>query len=120
MFENSLKLVEDCGLTWLHVFPYSPRKGTPASRMPQVAGPAIRARAARLRAAGAAQVAAHLAAQQGRTHAVLMEGPRRGRTPQFAEVDFANDQPEGRIVAATITGIDGQRLTARRPDRPPT
>ncbi|GHE01666.1 tRNA (N(6)-L-threonylcarbamoyladenosine(37)-C(2))-methylthiotransferase MtaB [Allgaiera indica] len=112
MFENSLKLVEDCGLTWLHVFPYSPRKGTPAARMPQVVGPVIRDRAARLRAAGAAQVARHLAAQQGRSHPVLMEGPRMGRTPQFAEVDFARDQPEGRIVTATITGIDGQRLTA--------
>ncbi len=112
MFENSLKLVEDCGLTWLHVFPYSPRNGTPAARMPQVKGPAIRARAARLRAAGEAQVAAYLATQQGRTHPVLMEGPRMGRTPQFAEVDFITDQPEGQIVTATITGINGQRLTA--------
>ena len=112
MFENSLKLVEDCGLTWLHVFPYSPRKGTPAARMPQVKGPAIRERAARLRAAGEARVAAHLNAQLGRTHAILMEGPRMGRTPQFAEVDFAVDQSEGQIVSAAITGISGQRLTA--------
>ncbi|MFC2967054.1 tRNA (N(6)-L-threonylcarbamoyladenosine(37)-C(2))-methylthiotransferase MtaB [Acidimangrovimonas pyrenivorans] len=112
MFENSLRLVQDCGLTWLHVFPYSPRKGTPAARMPQVPGPAIRERAARLRAAGEAQVTAHLAAQLGQSHAVLMEGPRLGRTPQFAEVEFAADQPEGRIVTAAITGINGQRLTA--------
>ncbi|MGR3571322.1 tRNA (N(6)-L-threonylcarbamoyladenosine(37)-C(2))-methylthiotransferase MtaB [Brevirhabdus sp.] len=112
MFDNSLKLVEDCGLTWLHVFPYSPRRGTPAARMPQVKGPAIRERAARLRAAGAVRVAQHLRAQQGRSHAVLMESPRMGRTEQFAEVDFATAQPEGQIVTATITGARDNRLTA--------
>ena len=112
MFENSLKLVEECGLTWLHVFPYSPRQGTPAARMPQVDGRAIRARAARLRAAGDARVAAHLAAQRGRTRRVLMEGPRMGRTEQFAEVTFAEERPEGEIVDAVITGQEDGRLTA--------
>ncbi len=112
MFENSLKLVEDCGLTWLHVFPYSPRKGTPAARMPQVPGPAIRERAARLRAAGAARAEAHLAAQVGRAHAVLMESPHLGRTEQFAEVAFARPGPVGQIVGATIRGHDGDRLLA--------
>ncbi len=112
-FENSLKLVEDCGLTWLHVFPYSPRRGTPAARMPQVHGAAIKARAARLRAQGAARVALHLAAQAGRRHDVLLESPRMGRTAQFAEVVFAEDQPEGALVSAEITGHDGTRLHAR-------
>ncbi|MDB6452607.1 tRNA (N(6)-L-threonylcarbamoyladenosine(37)-C(2))-methylthiotransferase MtaB [Falsirhodobacter sp. 20TX0035] len=112
MFENSLKLVDDCGLTFLHVFPFSPRKGTPAARMPQVKGPAIRDRAARLRAAGAAQVAAHLNAQQGQVHRILMESPRLGRTEQFTEVDFTADQPEGQIVTARITGRSDQRLRA--------
>ncbi|WP_128254953.1 tRNA (N(6)-L-threonylcarbamoyladenosine(37)-C(2))-methylthiotransferase MtaB [Falsirhodobacter deserti] len=112
MFENSLKLVEDCGLTFLHVFPFSPRKGTPAARMPQVKGPAIRDRAARLRSAGAAQVAAHLEAQQGRTHRILMEGARLGRTEQFTEVEFSADQPEGQIVTARITGRTDQKLVA--------
>ncbi|MCZ4261440.1 tRNA (N(6)-L-threonylcarbamoyladenosine(37)-C(2))-methylthiotransferase MtaB [Limimaricola sp. G21655-S1] len=112
MFENSLKLVEECDLTWLHVFPYSPRPGTPAARMPQVNGRAIKARAARLRAKGDLAAQAHLAAQVGRTHRVLMESPRMGRTEHFAEVDFASDQPEGRIVEATITGVSGTRLTA--------
>ncbi len=110
MFENSLNLVEDCGLTWLHVFPYSPRPGTPAARMPQVEGARIKARAARLRAAGQAQVAAHLAAQQALTHCVLMENPRMGRTEQFAEVLFDSDQPVGRIVTAVITGQTGSQL----------
>ena len=111
-FENSLKLVEDCGLTWLHVFPYSPRPGTPAARMPQVAGAAIKDRAARLRATGDAAVANHLAAQKGKTHQILMENPRMGRTEQFTEVDFSADQPEGAIITAQITGHAGARLTA--------
>ena len=111
-FDNSLKLVEECGLTWLHVFPYSPRPGTPAARMPQVGGAAIKDRAARLREAGAARVQAHLAAQSGRSHRILMENPRMGRTEQFTEVDFATDQPEGAIITARITGHAGERLTA--------
>ncbi|HBU14495.1 MAG: tRNA (N(6)-L-threonylcarbamoyladenosine(37)-C(2))-methylthiotransferase MtaB [Rhodobacteraceae bacterium GWE1_64_9] len=112
MFANSLQLVQDCGLTFLHVFPFSPRKGTPAARMPQVKGPAIKDRAARLRAAGDAALAAHLAAQVGASHRVLMEGPRMGRTEQFTEVAFAADQPEGQIVTAQVTGFALGRLTA--------
>jgi threonylcarbamoyladenosine tRNA methylthiotransferase MtaB len=80
--------------------------------MPQVAGPAIRERAARLRTAGTARLAAHLAAQQGVVHHILTEAPRMGRTEQFTEVSFATDQPEGRIVSARITGVAGQALAA--------
>ena len=112
MFENSLKLVQDCTLTFLHVFPFSPRKGTPAARMPQLTGPVIRDRAARLRAAGDAALARHLVSQQGQTHRILTETPRMGRTEQFTEVDFISDQPEGQIVQAVIRGIAGERLTA--------
>ncbi|MDD9733161.1 tRNA (N(6)-L-threonylcarbamoyladenosine(37)-C(2))-methylthiotransferase MtaB [Mameliella sp. AT18] len=112
-FENSLKLVSDCDLTWLHVFPYSARPGTPAARIPQqINGSVIKERAARLRAAGESQVQAHLAAQAGRDHAVLMEAPDMGRTEQFTEVRFAAPQPVGQIVQARITGFDGQQLTA--------
>ena len=107
-----MKLVEDCGLTWLHVFPYSPRPGTPAARMPQVDGNRIRERAARLRAAGDAAVRRHLEAQVGQNHPVLMEAADLGRTPHFTEVRFAEPQPVGRIVAARITGHDGTRLAA--------
>ena len=112
MFANSLKLVEECDLTWLHVFPYSPRPGTPAARMPQVNGRAIKDRAARLRAAGTTRVAAHLSAQQGLPHDVLMENPRMGRTAQFTETLFDQDQPVGQIVPALITGSEGDRLRA--------
>jgi len=112
MFENSLNLIAECGLTWLHVFPYSKRPGTPAARMPQVHGARIKDRAARLRAAGDAAVTAHLAAQIGKTHKVLLESPRMGRTEQFTEVVFGADQPEGQIVPATITGSTDGQLTA--------
>jgi threonylcarbamoyladenosine tRNA methylthiotransferase MtaB len=112
MFENSLRLIEDCRLTFLHVFPYSARKGTPAAKMPPVRGPIIKQRAAQLRAAGSGALQRHLAAQIGQTHSVLMESPRMGRTAQFTEVDFAKDQPEGQIVTARITGTSNQRLIA--------
>ncbi len=112
MFTNSLKLVADCGLTFLHVFPFSARKGTPAARMPQVKGPTVKDRAARLRAAGDAALRAHLTAQVGQTHHILTEGPRMGRTEQFTEVAFDTDQPEGQIVTAMVTGMDGNRLRA--------
>ncbi|WP_417742946.1 tRNA (N(6)-L-threonylcarbamoyladenosine(37)-C(2))-methylthiotransferase MtaB [Salipiger sp.] len=112
-FENSLKLVEECDLTWLHVFPYSSRPGTPAAKIPsKVDGNTIKGRAARLRAAGEAAVARHLAAQQGVTHRILMENPTMGRTEQFTEVDLSTPQAEGAIVTATITGRHGQRLVA--------
>ena len=112
MFNNSLRLVEDCGLTFLHVFPYSARKGTPAAKMPRVAGPVIKERAALLRTAGEGALTRHLAAQVGRRMIVLTEGPRLARTEGFAEVAFSADQPEGTLQEVLITGHAGGRLTA--------
>ena len=112
MFENSLKLVEECDLTWLHVFPYSPRKGTPAARMPAVNGNVIKARASQLRAAGEAKVKAHLERQVSKTHHILMENARMGRTEQFSEVSFGADQVEGQIVTARIASTNGTQLIA--------
>ena len=109
-FENSLRLVDECDLTWLHVFPYSPRPGTPASRMPQVNGAAIKDRAARLRRLGAARVDAHLNSQLGKTHRVLTENPNMGRTEQFTEVQFATPQPVGQILMTRVAGVEGTRL----------
>ena len=111
-FENSLKLVTECDLTWLHVFPYSPRQGTPAARMPQLNGQVIKARAARLREAGERQVDQHLAAQIGTTHHILIENPHMGRTEQFSEVSFDTHQSEGSIVTAKIQSRSGNRLLA--------
>jgi threonylcarbamoyladenosine tRNA methylthiotransferase MtaB len=110
MFERSLALIADCGLTFLHVFPYSARMGTPAAKMPQVPGPVRKERAARLREAGEAALARHLAGEVGRSHRVLTEGPRMGRTEQFAEVAFGADQPEGAIVEVRISGVREGRL----------
>ncbi len=112
MFENSLKLIEECGLTWLHVFPYSARKGTPAARMPQVLKKARKERAKRLRQAGKARVAAYLAGEVGAERTVLMETPHLGRTEGFAEVAFDTDQPAGGIVRARISGVEGEKLLA--------
>ena len=111
-FENSLKLVKECDLTWLHVFPYSPREGTPAARMPQVAGHETKSRAATLRKAGRLQVIKHLKAQVGRSHAILMENPHMGRTEQFSEVIFEQPQKESTVVMAQITGWHTTHLTA--------
>lgn len=112
MFQQSLDLVADCGLTFLHVFPFSPRKGTPAARMPQLPVPVIKERAARLRMAGQVALDRHLTAQIGQRHRVLTEGPRLGRTEQFTEVSFDADQPEGRLREVRITGTRDGRLTA--------
>jgi threonylcarbamoyladenosine tRNA methylthiotransferase MtaB len=112
MFENSLRLIEDCGLTFLHVFPFSARKGTPAARMPRVPGPAIKDRAARLRAAGEAALTRHLQAEVGQKRLVLTEGPRLARTEFFTEVAFDRDMPEGSLIEVEILGHDGARLRA--------
>lgn len=111
-FDASLRLVADCGLTFLHVFPFSPRRGTPAARMPQLPGPVIRDRAARLRAAGEAALMRHLTAQVGTTRQVLTEGPRLARCPDFTEVAFLSDQPEGSLLTVRIAAVQDGRLIA--------
>ena len=111
MFINSLRLVDDCGLTYLHAFPYSRRAGTPADRMPQVTSPAIKERAARLREKGRAALAAYLDAQVGRETELLMERRGLGRTPGFAEVETDGGAAEsGELVHVRVTGSDGSRL----------
>ena len=110
MFENSLKLIDDCGLTWLHVFPFSPREGTPAARMPQMDRSIIKERAARLRSRGELAVQNHLAAQIGLEHNILIENERMGRTEGFTEVLFNKDQIKGSIVNAKIVSKSQTQL----------
>ncbi len=112
MAERTRALVADCGLAWLHVFPFSARAGTPAARMPALDGATIRERARCLRAEGTAARDRFLARQIGTVQAVLMETPRRGRTETFAEVEFATDHAVGTIVTARIAGHAGGRLVA--------
>src|SRR5882724_6244713 len=109
MFARSQELVWECGLTFLHVFPYSPRPGTPAARMPQVSGDAIRERARRLRASGEAALQKRLAAEIGATRQVLIESGKQGRTEHFMPVAISGETP-GAVRALTISGHDGARL----------
>ncbi len=115
MFDNSLALVEECGLTHLHVFPYSPRPGTPAAKMPQLVKNEIKARAAALRDAGQSSLTAFLHNEIGKARRVLVEKPGVGRTEQFALVDLGDESDApGTIVDVEITGIADSRLTGRR------
>ena len=109
MFSRSLDLVEECGLTFLHVFPYSPRPGTPAARMPQVKGGVIKERAKRLRAAGEAALQKRLASEIGSVREVLIESPTAGRTEHFVPVAIASEMV-GSVQRLAIVGHDGMRL----------
>jgi threonylcarbamoyladenosine tRNA methylthiotransferase MtaB len=111
MFSRSLDLIDECGLTFLHVFPYSPRPGTPAARMPQVANSAIKDRARRLRAAGEAALQRRLASEIGATREILIESDAQGRTEHFLPVAIGGGTP-GEVRRLTISGHAGARLTA--------
>ena len=111
MFENSIRIVEECGLTHLHVFPFSPREGTPAARMPQVRRDIVKQRAARLRAAGDAAYTRHLESLKGSRQKVLVEREGLGRTEGFTLVALDRGA-QGEIIEVDIAGHDGERLTA--------
>jgi threonylcarbamoyladenosine tRNA methylthiotransferase MtaB len=112
MFANSLALVDECGLTLLHVFPYSPRAGTPAARMPQLDRALIKDRARQLRAKGAAALQARLAAEVGATRAVLMENADEGRTEHFLPVKVIGGGHAGEVRALTIRAHTSTDLLA--------
>jgi threonylcarbamoyladenosine tRNA methylthiotransferase MtaB len=112
MFARSQDLVEECGLTFLHVFPYSKRPGTPAARMPQVSGDKIKERARRLRAVGEAALRKRLTSEIGATRHVLIESTTQGRTEHFLPVAISGETP-GAVRALTIMGDDGARLLTR-------
>ena len=110
MFANTLALIEDCGIALAHIFPYSPRAGTPAARMPQVARDVIKDRAARLRAAAANAKAAWLQEQVGQVTDVLVElDGMSGHAANFARVTFPSAQPNS-IRRMTLTAVDGDSL----------
>jgi threonylcarbamoyladenosine tRNA methylthiotransferase MtaB len=110
MFARSLDLVGECELTFLHVFPYSPRPGTPAARMPQVAGGVIKERAKRLRAAGEAALRKRLGSEVGAVRDVLIESAAAGRTEHYLPVVVGGEAP-GVVKRLAISGHDGARLT---------
>ena len=112
MFARSLDLVDECGLTHLHVFPFSLRPGTPAARMPQVARDVVKDRARRLRAKGGAALRHHLEAQIGTSRSVLVETAARGRSEHFTPVRLAAPLAPGTIVDLAIAGHNGRELLA--------
>jgi len=112
MFVRSLDLVDACGLTHLHVFPFSPRPGTPAARMPQIKREVIKDRARRLREKGDAALRRHLEAQVGARRQVLVESSEAGRTEHFTRVRLAGPMRPGTIVEVAVTGHDGRQLLA--------
>ncbi|MGH7185855.1 MAG: radical SAM protein, partial [Pseudomonadota bacterium] len=115
MFANTLRLVEECPLTYLHVFPFSPRKGTPAARMPQIHGAVIARRAGELRAKGVAALKSHLEGAKGRRINVLMENEVQGRSADFTPVRLEAEEGAGALVDAVVAGDDGAALIAVRP-----
>jgi len=112
MFARSLELVDDCGLTYLHVFPFSPRPGTPAARMPQVERAVVKERATRLRQKGAAALARHLDGEVGARRSVLVETHEIGRTEHFTPVRLSAPAEPGAILDLTMAGHDGRSLLA--------
>jgi threonylcarbamoyladenosine tRNA methylthiotransferase MtaB len=112
MFSRTVDLIEECGLTFLHVFPYSPRPGTPAARMPQVARAVVKDRARRLRRHGEAALRRHLDAEIGQVRRVLAESNESGHSEHFTPVRFEYPVEPGCIVETRIIGHDGSRLIA--------
>jgi threonylcarbamoyladenosine tRNA methylthiotransferase MtaB len=110
MFRNTLDLIGECGLAFVHVFPYSARPGTPASRMPQLPNAVIKERAARLRAAGAAALAAELSKRIGSETDVLIERPGMGRAAFYAPVGFAGPGRPGSLRRMRVIGSNGGEL----------
>ena len=112
MFANAARLAEDCGIAHLHVFPYSPRPGTPAARMPQLDRALVKDRAARLRETGKRLHEAHLVSMIGREETILVENNGLAHTENFTLVDAAGLRPRD-LVPVTITGHNGKHLTMR-------
>ena len=110
MFENTLSLIAEAGVTYVHAFPFSPRPGTPAARMPQVPKGEVRSRNERLRAAGQAALAQHLSGQVGRTVRALVERTGLARAGDFTEIAFDGDLTSGTYAEFRITGVEGARV----------
>ncbi len=110
MFENTLNIVAEAGLTYLHVFPFSPRPGTPAAKMPQVPGAIRKERASKLRRAGELQLASYLQSQIGMSASVVVEKPRLGRTQHFAMIELDRDCEPGSVINAAVQRADNQKL----------
>jgi threonylcarbamoyladenosine tRNA methylthiotransferase MtaB len=112
MFENTVSLVGDAGLSYLHVFPFSPRPGTPAARMPQLPRPVVKARAERLRGEGAEALTRHLQRHVGGTLKGLVEQEGRARAEDFTEIGFEGPATPGAVASFRVDRHDGRRVLA--------
>jgi threonylcarbamoyladenosine tRNA methylthiotransferase MtaB len=110
MFENSLSIISEIGLPWLHVFPYSAREGTPAAKIPPVDGKIVKARAKALREAGAAVKAKHLASRLGAEDVALFEADGRGRLPDFSMIQVDNPPPAGSLASIRVLSATNDHL----------
>ncbi len=110
MFKNSWQIIDDIGISWLHVFPYSPREGTPAAKMPPVDGPVTKARARYLREAGMRAKISHFETRQGQTDIALFEETGLGRLPDFSLVEVDNPPESGSLAPVKITGFTPDHL----------
>ena len=113
MFANTLRLIDDAGLTYLHVFPFSPRKGTPAAKMPQLGRAVVKDRARQLREKGAAMLSQRLAALVGSDQELLVEDTQTAHTPCFASARLAAPASPGALLRGRIEASDGRNLYAR-------
>ena len=111
-FANTLSLIEEAGIAYVHAFPFSPRPNTPAAQMPQLDRALVRERAERLRAVGASALHRHLDRQVGRTVSAVVERPGVARSADFTEVAFVGEAAAGRVIPLAITGNDGRRALA--------
>ena len=121
MFKNTLRIVEECQLTHLHVFPYSPRQGTPAARMPQVEKVLVKERAQQLRTLGEKKLSQYLHHCTGRQRSVLVERNARGHTEHFTPVKFESPDKKmtsllGKIIPVTVLGVEEKNLIVKRND----
>ncbi len=112
MFENTLQIIDECDLTFLHVFPYSPRKGTPAARMPQVPKGIIKERAARLREAGQRNLEKTLGQYIGKNVNILLETDGEGHSEHFLKVSLSTSHTPGSLVTARVLRVKGSSLEA--------
>ena len=112
MFENTRALIDDAGLSYLHIFPFSPRKGTPAARMPQVAKPLVKERAAKLRAKGGEALSARMSKLVGSEQILLVEKSGLGRTACFAQARFTGEAQPGDLIRVRVTDATSTHLIA--------
>ena len=113
MFKNTKEHIDNCNLTYLHIFPFSAKKGTPAEKMPQIQNNIIKKRATELRKLGSLKLDSFLEEQIGQSHEILVEKNGFGRTEQYCEVNFNGNYNQGEIITGLIKSVNQNKLNAK-------